>query len=239
MSVFFIVVASLAGFKAIILFLMLTIFQLGSCFVYIVLDKRNKISFKDTLNLINFTRMLDFAIGSGFGFMLPLLTIACLDSTSVGVLRTSQSFLSLGSVFTAAFYYSALQKSTHEIQFKISYALPSSLLIGILLFFELFVSDTVVKQILGPYFQDSLILTFLLIVSLVPTIWVSHLTGILIFKKEFSTLFEIHSISLIVLSFGSLTGFFTFGLESFGLVTIFCSFLEYFLLRRALQVRNV
>jgi len=188
--------------------------------------------------LVNFTRMLDFAISSGFGFFLPLLTIICLDSTSVGVLRTSQNFLNLGSIFTAAFYYSALQTRTRETQFKISYVFPSLFLIGALFAVEIFASKKISNQIFGPYFQDSFLLSCTLIVALVPTIWVSTLNGILSSKKEFGTLLRIHSVSLLVLAIGSTSGFLIFGLNSFGLVTFFCSLLEFFLIKKALKVKN-
>jgi hypothetical protein len=233
------VVATFSGFKALQLFYILTIFQLTACFFYLVTDQRCKIGTRETWNLVSFTRMSDFAISSGFGFLLPLLTIVCLDSTSVGVLRTSQNFLNLGSIFTAAFYYSALQNRANETHFKISYIFPSLVLIGTLFVFEIFVSKNISNQIFGPYFQDSYLLTCTLIVALVPTIWVSTLNGILASKKEFSALFRIHVISLFVLAVGSTTGFFVFGLNSFGLVTLFCSFLEYFLVRKALKVQNV
>jgi hypothetical protein len=183
--------------------------------------------------------MFDFAIGSGFGFFLPLLTIVCLDSTSVGILRTSQNFLNLGSIFTAAFYYSALQNRTHDSHFKISFVFPSLLLICTLFAFETLVSKSILNQIFGPYFQDSLLLTCILIVALVPTIWVSTLNGILSSRKEFGTLLRIHSISFLILALGSLVGFLIFGLNSFGLITFFCSVLEFFLMRKALKVQNV
>jgi hypothetical protein len=238
-SIALFIVAALSGLQAIQLFYMLTIFQLIACFVYLATDQRYKMGLKETWVLMNITRIFDFIIASGFGFFLPLLTIACLDSKSVGVLRTSQNFLNLGSIFTAAFYYSALQNRKHDTHFKTSYVFPSLLLIGTLFAFKFFGSKNILNQIFGPYFQDSLLLTCTLIVALIPNIWVSTLNGILSSRKEFVTLFRIHCISLFVLALGTSTGFLIFGLNSFGLVTIFCLFLEFFLMRKALKVQNV
>ncbi len=238
LSIFLIVGTTLLGLDAIRQLLLVTTFHFFCSVFFLLLDRRKRINFKQTISFLNFTRLLDFIISSGFGFFLPLLTVLALDNKSVGILRTSQNFLSLGSIFTAAFYYSSLKETKNISQFRFLYFLPSLILFGLLFCSKLIVSDMVLRQVFGPYFQQSQVLTFLLILALVPTMWVSGLNAIMVKIAEFGTLFKIHLISFSFLACGSLGGFQFLGIESFGLVTILCACLEIFLVKRTLRSRN-
>ena len=237
-SIILIFGATRMGLNAVRQLLLVTVFQLIGSVLYLSQDKRKKIKIKQTVSHMNLTRLSDFVVNSGFGFILPLLTVLILDQKSVGILRTSQNFLNLGSIFTAAFYYSSLRENKVTSYFKISYFLPSLILIGIVLFSDLIVNENVSRQIFGPYFQQSLLLTNLLILALVPTMWVSRLNAIMVKTRKYSSLFRIHLISLSVLAISSIGGFFFFGIEAFGLGTIFCSCLEIILVRRTLRSKS-
>jgi hypothetical protein len=196
------------------------------------------LSFHASVARVSATRVIDFAVSSGFGFFLPILTFLFLDARSVGELRTSQNFLSLGSIFATAFYYSALKGENDKEMSKMTYFLPSSILLGLLGFLFFFISPSILKQMFGPYFFESLPLTLLLLVALVPTIRVFRMNAILVNSKEFNSLFKIHIISLVVLAFGSSLGFPFFGVTSFGIFTILCGVLELYLTKKLLKKGN-
>ena len=214
------------GFGATSIILFVALLQLVVCVRCMMRDERLRLDLQASMALVSMTRVLDFFISSGFGFILPLVTFIFLDAISVGSLRTSQNFLSLGSVFAAAFYYSALERENDRKMSKFVYFLPSLILSGILTFMALLASPTILKQIFGPYFFESLPLSFLLIIALVPTIWASTIYAALVKMKAYSSILKIHLLSLPFLAIGSSVGFRYFGVKSFGFFSIFCALLE-------------
>lgn len=216
-------------------FLFLAILQFVFCLICIFRDRRRFLGFSSSLKQMNASRAIDFVISSGFGFLLPILTFLFLDAKSVGELRTSQNLLSLGSIFASAYYYSTLKSDTEKEEHKLAYYLPSVLLLVLLTFLTFFISPPLLKQLLGPYFFDSLPLTFLLIIALVPTIRVFKMNALLIKTKNFKSLLKVHLISLVFLAFGTCLGFLFIGIISFGLFSIFAAMLEMFLIRKLLE----
>ncbi len=219
--------------------LFLVVIAQGTCVVYLYVHHKEPImNFRNSLRLVSATRLLDFAVSSGFGFLLPFLTYLILDEESVGELRTSQNFLSLANIFTSAIYYSTLKSQSDSKMHNSLYFLPSLVLIGILGTFTFFVPSRLSTEILGPYFKDSIILTLLLIICLVPALWVFRMNAILVNLKEFDGLFKIHTFSLILLACGSLFGFHYFGVISFGIFTFLASIVEILLIRRLLKLKS-
>ena len=215
--------------------LVVALLQFVFCIICIARDKRISLDFHASMALVSVTRIIDFAVGSGFGFFVPILTFLFLDASSIGEIRTSQNFLSLGNIFTSAFYYSALRGENRKEIPKINYFLPSTIMLGLLGVLAFFVSPFFLQQMFGPYFYESLPLTLLLIVALVPTIWVLRINAILVNLKEFGSLFKIHVISLLLLAIGSSIGFPFFGVTSFGIFTILCALLEMYLANSLLK----
>jgi hypothetical protein len=228
----------LAGRSATDIILYVALLQFIFCILCIAKDKRLILGLHTSMQLVSVTRIIDFTVSSGFGFLMPVVTYLLLDANSVGELRTSQSFLSLGSVFASAFYYSALQeKSTKETP-KITYLIPVLVLLGLLGSLVTFAPPSILMQIFGPYFYESLPLTWLLTVALVPTLWVSRNNAVLVKSKNFGSLLKIHYVTLLVLASGSSLGFLFFGLSSFGIFTIICAILELILTRRVIRTHN-
>ena len=195
-------------------------------------DKRYKLNNFFPKAIFNFSRLLDFFLTSGFGFLLPLLVFIFLDSSSVGELRTSQNFLSLGNIFTASIYYSALNaKSSEEIHWT-SYFIPSFVLLILLAIIELFAAPSMVHRFFGPFFNESIFLTLILITALVPITWNSRESAKLVKAKRFKSLLGVHSISLIVLATGSCIGFDIIGVASYGIFVIVSNIVEMTLIYR-------
>lgn len=215
--------------------LVVSVLQFAFCVICISRDVRTSLDLHASVALVSVTRMIDFAVSSGFGFFLPILTFLFLDASSVGELRTSQNFLSLGNIFASAFYYSVLKSENIKEIPKIAYLLPSLILLSFLGVLTFCISPSNLKQMFGPFFYESLPLTCLLIIALVPTIWVLRINAILVNLREFSSLFKIHFISLLVLAFGSSLGFPFFGITSFGIFTIVCALLEMYLTHNLLK----
>jgi hypothetical protein len=209
--------------------------QLIVSFMCAVRERRKKLNFNATFKLFSFKRFVDFVVGSGYGFFLPSLVFVFLDARSVGELRTSQNFLSLGSIFTSAVYYSTLGSKNTKVSSKAVYLVPSLTLFATLIIFNYFVPSGIVYQIFGPYFYDSLTLTVFLILSLVPTIWVSQKSALLVKAKEFNSLLRLHIISLATTVIISSCGFLVFGIYSYGITILFVSIFEVFLLNKLLR----
>ena len=226
---------SLTNLSASQIVLIISLFQFVLCMFSTLREKRVILNLRSSLALFNLTRFFDFTINSGFGFFLPLLTFIFLNANAVGALRTSQNILTLGSIFTSAFYYSTIMGQDVKKIPKLLYFVPSLILFGLLFVLIVFVPPSFVEQVFGPFFYESIPLTILLIVALVPTIWVSTMYAVLVNSKDFRFLFKTHSISLMFLSVGSSAGFFFFGVEAYGFFAIFCVMLEAFLIVRFLN----
>jgi hypothetical protein len=184
---------------------------------------------------VNLTRCLDFTISSGFGFLLPLIAAVILNNKSVGILRTSQNFLSIGSVFTSAVYYSSLRTNAKK-------SLPRYFVFGpsIILFIFLGSLNSLFDKhfqelLFGPYFRDSLQLTILLVLALIPNIIASNLNANLVSLGLFKPLIRIHISVLLLLALGSLWGFKFYDVRAFGVFSILAGSLEVILIRKLLE----
>lgn len=186
----------------------------------------------------NWSRFLDFSLVSGFGFLLPLITFIVLDSLSVGILRTSQNFLALANLFTASYYYSALQNRSLQVKFKISYLIPSSIMSIILVMINYYPNSLLIEQVFGPYIYSSNMLTVLLIIALVPTIWVVNLNVYIIKLKLYKFLLNLHIYTLLFFALSTILGYKFIGINAFGITTILSSILEAFILNRFIKVHN-
>jgi len=236
-SVVLAVFLTLADVGASQIILILALLQFVFCVLCSSRGKRVSLNLKESIALFNFTRFIDFAINSGFGFFLPLLTFIFLNADAVGALRTSQNFLTLGSMFASALYYSALMGENVRKIPKVMFFIPSLILSGLVTILTFFVSPSVVGRMFGPYFYESVPLTLLLVVALVPTIWVFTMNAVLVNAKEFRFLFKTHSVSLIFLAFGSSIGFYFFGIIAYGFFAVFCAAVEAYYIKRFLKVR--
>lgn len=235
-SVVLAVFLTLADVGASQIILILALLQFVFCVLRSSRGKRASLNLKESIALFNFTRFIDFAINSGFGFFLPLLTFILLNANAVGALRTSQNFLALSSIFTSGFYYSALMGENVRKIPKVMFFVPSLILSGVVTILTLFVSPSVVGRMFGPYFYESIPLTLLLIVALVPTIWASTMNAVLVNSKEFRFLLKTHSVSLIFLALGSSIGFYFFGIIAYGFFAVFCAVVEAYFIKRFLKI---
>ena len=236
-SIFIILGSMSINFSEVNSFLSVTILQMFVTIYYVVTEQKTRLKINQMIKLFNLSRLVDFFVSSGFGFLLPLITLILLDQKSVGVLRTSQNFLNLGSIFTAAYYYSILANNNRTNFSKYFHFLPSILLFIILLISDNYVQKSTISQIFGPYFHESLNLTILLIIALIPSIFASTLNAFLINMKKFKELLRIHVFSVFVLAVGSIIGFVFIGVTAFGLFSIISASLEIFLIRKKLEVR--
>lgn len=225
----------IANVSAISIILIISLFQLSLCILFYNQDARMKLNINDSRKLVSLTRVLDFAVTSGFGFLVPLITYVLLDANSVGILRTSQNILSLGSVFTSALYYSTLQSENIERISKFTYFVPTFLMMSLLIIITFSVPPLILEQIFGPYFFDSLPLTVLLLLALVPTIWSMRICALLVKLKKYRLIFKIHVQSLVILALGSSAGFYFFGIESFGIFSFFSALYEMLLMIKFLK----
>lgn len=213
-------------------FIFIVLIQSIFCIFYSIHDKRKKMKNIFSKTLFNFSRLLDFSLSSGFGFLLPSLVFIFLDSSSVGELRTSQNFLSLANIFTASIYYSTLTtKNTKKIPW-ISNFIPSFILLLLLAMIEVFLSPSITYDLFGPFFYDSIPLTLILILALAPIIWNSRECAILVRAKRYKDLLVVHSTSLITLATGSCVGFQIFGVKSYGIFITISNIVEMLLIRR-------
>jgi hypothetical protein len=187
----------------------------------------------------SWSRFLDFSLVSGFGFLLPLITFIVLDSLSVGILRTSQNYLAIANLFTASYYYSALQNTILQVKFNISYLFPSSIMSIILVIINYYPNRSLIEKVFGPYIYSSNILTSLLIIALVPTIWVVNLNVYLIKLKLYKFLLNLHICTLLFFAISTILGYRIIGINAFGIATILSSILEVFILTRFIKVHNV
>ena len=234
-SILISILLMIADVSSLVNIFFISVLQLSLCIIFYSRDERMKLNLEDSRRLFSLTRALDFAVSSGFGFLIPLITFILLDADSVGILRTSQNFLSLSSVFTSAFYYSTLQSENIEKLPKFTYFVPSLLLMVLLLLITFLDFPKIRTEILGPYFLDSLPLTYLLLLALVPTIWSIRLYALLVKSKKYHLIFKIHVQSLAILALGSTFGFYLFGIESFGIFSLCSALYEMVLVNKYLK----
>ncbi len=206
--------------------------QFMFCICYSMQDKRTKLNKIFLNSLFSFSRFLDFTLNSGFGFLLPFLVYIFLDSPSVGELRTSQSFLSLGNIFTASMYYSTLDSNKSTKVHWSNVFVPSVILLATLAVIYLFLTPTIVNDLFGPFFYDSIFLTIILIVALAPIMWNSRESAKLVKAQKYKLLLGIHFISLLTLAFGSCFGFLIFGILAYGVFTVVSNLVEIFLVHK-------
>lgn len=187
---------------------------------------------------VNWSRILDFLLVSGFGYLIPLITLIVLDSLSVGILRTSQNTLSLSSFIVSAYYYSALQNRITPVKFNISYTIPSIIMSIFLVFINYYPNRGLIEEFFGPYIYSSNILTGLLIIGLVPTLWVLNLNVYIIKLKLYKFLINLHICILLFLATSTILGYKIIGINAFGIATILSSILEVFILKKFIKAHN-
>ena len=187
---------------------------------------------------INWSRFLDFSLVSGFGFLLPLITFSVLDSVSVGILRTSQNILAIASIIASSYYYLALQNKIVAVEFNISYIAPSIILSIILVFINHYPNRGLIEEVFGPYIYPSNILTGLLIIALVPTLWVLNLNVYIIKLKLNKFLLNLHICTVLFLAISTILGYKIIGINAFGIATILSSILEVVILKKFIKVHN-
>jgi hypothetical protein len=190
-------------------------------------------------SLWSWSRFWDFTLASGFGFVLPLITFIVLDSVSVGILRTSQNFLALGSIFTAALYYSSLEKSVIDSKLTRICFLPSLVLLALLSLLYFYSNQLFIQDFFGPYFDASLQLSFFLILALIPGMWVINLNVIMLKLKLNLLLLKVHMLTLTFLSGITLLGYLVLGISAFGIATFVTLLLEGLALFRILKALYV
>lgn len=186
----------------------------------------------------NWSRFLDFSMASGFGFLVPLITLFVLDSLAVGVLRTSQSILAFANIIAASYYYSALQNRILSTKFNISYIIPSFTLSIVLILINIYPNSGLIIEVFGPYVFSSNILTSLLIISLVPTIWVLNLNAYIIKLKLYKFLFSLHIYILLFSALSTILGYKIIGINAFGISAILSSILEAFIIKKFIKGHN-
>ena len=233
-SIFLLFASSFLGYGILNILLLISSIQSLSALIIFHRIALRKIGLVETLRRVNLIRGLDFTISSGFGFLLPLIAAVILSNSSVGILRTSQNFLSVGSVFTSAVYYSSLQKSSRRKVPNYFIFGPSIILFLILASLNSFLSRHFQNLLFGPYFKDSVVLTSLLIVALIPNIFASNLNASIVSLGLFKPLMKIHLVVLLLLALGSIFGFMFYDIRAFGFFSVLAGTLEVFLTRKLL-----
>jgi hypothetical protein len=186
-------------------------------------------------SLWSWSRFWDFTLASGFGFVLPLITLIVLDSVSVGILRTSQNFLALGSIFTASMYYSSLEKRVINLKFTKMYLTPSFFLLLLLSLLNFHSDQIYIQDLFGPFFESSLHLSVFLILALIPGMWVANLNVIMVKYDLNVLLLKVHIVTLAFLSGMTLLGYLILGISAFGIATFISLLLEGLVLFRILK----
>ena len=234
-SILFVVIAGFFNFTALEIFSKLIMLQFFAYLLYALFVRQKKLSLAQTFALTSWTRIADFSLSSSFGFFLPFITLILLGDKFVGILRTSQNFLSIGSIFTFAFYYSRLKSESSKETSAWSYLFPSLSLLLVFSSLKFLAPKALVFKVFGPYFYESGSLTLFLIVALVPSMLAANQNAQLVNQREFGSLLRIHFFSSLFLALGSCIGFYFLGIISFGIFSLLSSCFEAYFIKKVLN----
>jgi len=184
-----------------------------------------------TQRIMDVHRGLDFALGSGIGFLLPILVLYQLGNQGVIEIRASQLFVSLINFFSMSLFIQNLRK-TSDINIYIYSFSPSVILV--FLYLGLQTTDASKIPLLAPIFVHLSAMVYLFIISLVFTqfsnYWLTRLIQVGFQDRVF--LWHLKSLPIFLLIY--IIGMECFGSLGFALSHIAVHGLDALILRRIL-----
>jgi hypothetical protein len=180
---------------------------------------------------IEFHRGLDFILGSGLGYLLPVLILFQLGNQGVVEIRASQLFISLINFFAMTLFLKNLSTNINSNIYFYSLA-PSAILVIIYICLEIY--DGSEFSLLTPVFVHLSSVVYLFIISFVFTqisnYWLSKIIKVKLQNKVFSW----HLKSLPIFLTIYFTGMALFGIIGFAISSIIVKALDAIVLRRIL-----
>ena len=178
---------------------------------------------------IEFYRGFDFILGSGLGYLLPLLILFQLGNQGVVEIRASQLFVSLINFFAMTLFLKNLSKNINSNIYFYSLT-PSAILFVIYIILEKY--DASSFSILTPVFVHLSSVVYLFIISFVFTqisnYWLSKIIKVKLQNKVFSWHLKSWPIFLTIY----FTGMALFGTLGFAISSIIVNALDGMILRR-------